>query len=97
ELDRFCDAMVAIREEAAQIERGEADREDNPLKNAPHPAVVVLADTWNHRYSREQAAMPSPWVREHKFWPSVARVDNAHGDRHLVCSCLPVTAYEGDN
>ncbi|MCA9661650.1 MAG: glycine dehydrogenase (aminomethyl-transferring), partial [Myxococcales bacterium] len=94
ELDRFCAAMLAIREEIAAIERGEADRKDNPLKNAPHTAAAVTAAEWTHPYSREQAAFPAPWLREHKFWPAVARLDNAYGDRHLVCTCPPMEAYE---
>jgi glycine dehydrogenase len=93
ELDRFCEAMISIREEIAAIERGELDREDNPLKHAPHPMLRVLADGWDHAYSREQAAFPAPWTRERKFWPSVARVESAFGDRNLVCSCLPIDSY----
>jgi glycine dehydrogenase len=93
ELDRFCDAMISIRAEMQQIELGLLDREDNPLRNAPHTAGAVLADTWTHKYGREQAAFPAPWTREHKFWPSVGRVDNAYGDRNLVCSCAPVESY----
>ena len=87
ELDRFCDAMIAIHAEIKAIESGALDRNDNPLKNAPHTAQMVVADKWAHPYSREQAAFPSPWTREHKFWPAVARVDNVYGDRHLVCTC----------
>jgi glycine dehydrogenase len=94
ELDRFCDAMLAIREEIAEIERGEADRKDNVLKNAPHTAAVVISDSWGYSYSREKAAYPREWVRENKFWPTVGRVDDAYGDRNLVCSCLPMEAYQ---
>ncbi|MEZ4380655.1 MAG: aminomethyl-transferring glycine dehydrogenase [Nannocystaceae bacterium] len=94
ELDRFCAAMLAIREEIAAIERGDADRKDNPLKNAPHTAAAVTAAEWTRSYSREQAAFPAPWLREHKFWPAVARLDNVYGDRHLVCTCPPMEAYE---
>jgi glycine dehydrogenase len=94
ELDRYCDALIAIREEIRAIEEGRADRSDNVLKNAPHTVHVVTADTWTHPYSREQAAFPAPWVREHKFWPPVARIDNAYGDRHLVCTCPPMEGYE---
>jgi glycine dehydrogenase len=90
ELDRFCDAMIAIHGELAAIEAGSSDRADNPLKNAPHTASSVISDAWNHSYTREQAAYPAQWLREHKFWPSVARIDNVHGDRNVFCSCPPV-------
>jgi glycine dehydrogenase len=93
ELDRFCEAMLAIRAEIAEIEAGTSDRADNPLKHAPHTASVVTANEWNHTYSREQAAYPAPWTKEFKFWPTVGRVDNAYGDRNLVCSCLPMSEY----
>jgi glycine dehydrogenase len=93
ELDRFCDALIQIREEIREIESGAQDRKDNVLKNAPHPARRVVSDTWQHGYSREQAAFPVEWVRESKFWPSVGRVESAYGDRNLVCSCLPTDAY----
>ncbi len=93
ELDRFCEAMIAIREEIRAIELGQVDVKDNVLKNAPHSAASLLVAEWNHPYSREQAAYPAPWTREHKFWPSVGRIDNAFGDRHFVCSCLPMDAY----
>jgi glycine dehydrogenase len=90
ELDRFIDAMVAIRGEIRDIAEGRLDRDDNPLCNAPHTAAVVAADEWTHAYSRTQAAFPCGWVRDHKFWPAVGRVDNAHGDRNLVCLCPTV-------
>ena len=90
ELDRLCDALIGIRGEIARIENGELDAQDNPLKNAPHSAAAVTADEWDHAYSRELAAWPAAWLREHKFWPPVGRIDNAHGDRHLVCSCPPL-------
>jgi glycine dehydrogenase len=93
ELDRFIEALITIRKEALAIERGEIDRRDNPLKNAPHTQAMVIASEWKHPYSREQAAFPAPWTREHKFWPSVARIDNAYGDKHLVCSCPPIEEY----
>ncbi len=93
ELDRFCDAMIAIHGELATIESGKLDRENNPLKNAPHTARVVTADQWDRPYSREQAAYPAPWLREHKFWPVVGRVDNVYGDRHLVCTCPIVEEF----
>jgi len=96
ELDRFCEALIAIREEVREIERGTADREDNPLKHAPHTMRAVVSDTWTHKYGREVAAFPAPWTRERKFWPAVARVESAYGDRHLVCSCLPTDAYAED-
>jgi glycine dehydrogenase len=85
EIDRFCDAMIAIRGEIRAVEEGRLPREDNPLVNAPHTAAMLLAREWKHPYSREQAAYPLPWVREGKYWPPVARVDHVHGDRHLVC------------
>jgi glycine dehydrogenase len=93
ELDRFCDAMIAIREEVRAIEEGRLDRNDNPLKNAPHTIAALTADEWTHPYPRQQAAFPLPWVKEHKFWPAVGRVDNPYGDRNLVCSCPPVEAF----
>ncbi len=93
ELDRFCEAMILIRGEIEAIEDGRLDSSDNPLKNAPHTAAEVTAEEWQHPYGRQQAAFPAPWVREAKFWPHVARVDNAFGDRHLVCSCPPIESY----
>lgn len=93
ELDRFCDAMIAIRAEIAAIESGAMDRGNNPLKNAPHTAEAVTGSEWDRPYSREQAAFPAPWLRAHKYWPPVARVDNAYGDRNLVCSCPPIDSY----
>jgi glycine dehydrogenase len=93
ELDRFCDALIAIRQEIADIETGVLDRSDNPLKHAPHTMGAVVTDDWRHGYSRERAAFPAPWTRDRKFWPAVARIDNAYGDRNLVCSCPPVEAY----
>lgn len=93
ELDRFCDAMLSIREEIRAIEEGRADKKDNPLKNAPHTQQVVTANEWTHSYSRQEAAFPLPYVAQHKFWPSVARVNNTHGDRNLVCTCEPVESY----
>jgi glycine dehydrogenase len=94
ELDRLCDALIAIRGEIRRIETGELDREDNPLKHAPHPAHVVSADEWKHGYSRSLAAYPAPWLRAHKFWPPVSRIDNAYGDRNLVCVCPTLESYE---
>src|SRR5690606_7482720 len=91
ELDRFIAAMIAIREEIRAVENGTADRDDNPLKNAPHTAEMLIADNWPHRYSREQAAFPVASLREQKYWPPVARADNVYGDRNLMCSCPPVS------
>jgi glycine dehydrogenase len=93
ELDRFCDAMIAIRAEIASIAAGRMDKADNPLKHAPHTAREVTADVWNHAYSREQAAFPLPFVAASKYWPPVKRVDNVYGDRNLVCTCAPLEAY----
>jgi glycine dehydrogenase len=93
ELDRFCDALIAIREEVREIELGLADRQSNVLKHAPHTMHRVTATEWDRPYSRERAAFPAPWTRDFKFWPAVARVESAYGDRNLVCSCLPADAY----
>jgi glycine dehydrogenase len=93
ELDRFCDAMISIRAEIQAVVDGKADPKDNVLKNAPHTAAAVAADVWPHAYSRESAAFPLPFVRAHKFWPSVGRIDNPYGDRNLFCACPPVDAY----
>ncbi len=94
ELDRFCDALIAIHAEIQAIASGEASREDNLLINAPHTATEACSDEWPHAYSRQQAVYPLPFVREHKFWPATARIDNAYGDRNLVCSCPPLSDYE---
>lgn len=93
ELDRFCEALISIRNEIREIENGEADRDNNVLKNAPHTAGVALSDSWDRPYSREKAVYPLPQVRARKFWPSVSRIDSAYGDRNLVCSCVPTDAY----
>ncbi len=93
ELDRFCDALIAIREEIEEVVTGKADAKDNVLKNAPHSATVVVGDEWTHPYSREKAAFPLAWVRSHKFWPSVGRIDNPYGDRNLMCVCPPMETY----
>lgn len=93
ELDRFCDAMIAIRAEISEVESGKLDAVDNPLKNAPHTASVVTANDWTHPYSRQTAAFPLPYVAAFKFWPSVGRVNDTHGDRTLVCSCPPIESY----
>jgi glycine dehydrogenase len=93
ELDRFCDALIAIYEEIKAIEGGKLDKADNPLKNAPHPQAIVCADEWGHAYTRTQAAFPLHYTTQNKFWPSVARVNNTHGDRNLICACEPVESY----
>ncbi len=94
ELDRFCDAMISIHGEMKAIDSGKQDRQNNLLKNAPHTARQIGSDKWDRAYSREQAAFPAPWTREHKFWPAVARIDNVYGDRHLFCSCPPGEEFE---
>lgn len=94
ELDRFCDAMISIREEIRAIEEGRADREHNVLVNAPHTCAEVTADVWNYPYSRKEAAFPASWIAHNKFWPSVKRIDNAYGDRNLICTCPEVSSYE---
>ncbi|MDQ3243295.1 MAG: hypothetical protein M3Q09_06185, partial [Gemmatimonadota bacterium] len=91
-LDRFCDAMISIREEIREIESGDADKRDNVLKNAPHTLARVTASEWKYPYTRERAAFPAAWSRESKFWPAVARVESAYGDRNLICSCPPTDA-----
>jgi len=96
ELDRFIDAMIAIRAEIAQVESGVKDAEDNVLKNSPHTAQMLLVTEWLHDYTREEAAYPVPGLRANKYWPPVARVDNAYGDRHLICSCPPLEDYVDD-
>jgi glycine dehydrogenase len=93
ELDRFCDAMLMIREEIRSVEEGRMDKDDNPLKHAPHTAAVCMADDWNRSYTREVGAFPASWVREYKFWPTVSRVDDVYGDKNIVCSCPPVDSY----
>ena len=94
ELDRFCDAMISIHGEMEAIATGKQDRQNNLLKNAPHTARQIATDKWDRPYSREQAAFPAPWTREHKFWPAVGRIDNVYGDRNLFCSCPPVEEFE---
>jgi glycine dehydrogenase len=96
ELDRFCDAMIAIRHEIAEVEAGRWPRDDNPLKHAPHTAAALLADAWNHAYTRERAAYPLKALKRHKYWSPVGRIDNVHGDRNLFCSCVPMTAFESE-
>ena len=93
ELDRFCDALIAIRQEIAAVEAGEVDQTDNVLKNAPHTAAVVIDDEWNRSYSRQTAAYPLPYLKVNKFWPSVGRVNESQGDRTLICSCPSIEEY----
>jgi glycine dehydrogenase len=93
ELDRFIDAMIAIRAEIRAVEQGRVDRDDNPLKNAPHTAAMVMAENWAHDYPREQAAFPVPSLKRQKYWPLVGRVDNVYGDRNIMCACVPMEAY----
>ncbi len=93
ELDRFCDAMISIRTEIAEIENGNTDKTNNVLKNAPHTAMDITDEKWNRPYSKKKAVFPSEWTRENKFWPSVNRIDGVHGDRHLICSCPPIDSY----
>ena len=85
--------MIAIREEIRAVEKGDVDRDDNPLKNAPHTAAMVMAENWAHDYTRERAAFPVASLKRHKYWPPVGRVDNAYGDRNIMCSCVPMEAY----
>ena len=94
ELDRFCDAMIAIKKEIEKVASGDFDKQDNPLKNAPHTAQFSLSDKWNYKYSRYEACFPADWQKEHKYWPSVGRINNAFGDRNLVCTCPPLDEYQ---
>lgn len=96
ELDRFCDALIAIRKEIAEVEDGTADKTDNVLKNAPHTAFSIISDEWNHAYSRQKAAYPVDYLKAIKFWPSVGRVNNSYGDRNLICSCPPLEEYQSE-
>jgi glycine dehydrogenase len=96
ELDRFINAMIQIREEIRAIEDGRLDREDNPLKHAPHTAAVVSAGEWTHAYPRELAAYPLASLKQVKYWPPVGRVDNVYGDKHVFCTCPPMDAYKED-
>jgi glycine dehydrogenase len=93
ELDRFCDAMISIRNEISEVENGSVDKTDNVLKNAPHTAAVITDNEWAHTYTRQKAAYPLSWVKNNKFWPSVARVNDTYGDRTLVCACPPIESY----
>lgn len=93
ELDRFCEALINIYDEIKSIEKNDADRKDNVLKNAPHTLAVITGDVWEHNYSRSKAAFPLEYLRQNKFWPSVSRVNNTYGDRNLICTCEPVSSY----
>ena len=93
EVDRFLEAMIMIREEIREVESGKADRKNNVLKNAPHTAEMITRESWEFPYSRAKAVFPTAWVREAKFWPSVGRIDNVHGERNLICACPPIQAY----
>ena len=93
ELDRFCEAMISIRNEINDVVEGNIDKNNNPLKNAPHTAEYSLSEEWDHPYSRKDACFPGKWQKEYKYWPSVSRIDNAFGDRNLICSCPPVEEY----
>jgi glycine dehydrogenase len=93
ELDRFCSAMISIREEIEEIDRGVADPKDNVLKNAPHTAETVTSDSWEHPYSRQKAAFPAPWLSGNKFWTVCGRIDDTYGDRNLFCTCIPIEEY----
>jgi glycine dehydrogenase len=97
ELDRFCDAMISIKNEINEIENGEADAENNVLKNAPHTAATVTADNWDLPYSRAKAAYPLSWLYNSKFWVSVSRIDDAHGDRNLICTCPSIEEYNANS
>lgn len=97
ELDRFCDAMLAIRAEIDDVGSGRLSLEDSPLRHAPHTSEDILSETWGRKYSREVGAYPAPWIRANKFWPSCGRVDNVYGDRNLVCTCPPLSAYEEED
>ena len=94
ELDKFCDAMILIKGEIDEVVSGELDPYDNPLKNAPHTAEYALSDTWNHPYSRSRACFPMESQKDHKYWPTVGRIDNAHGDRNLICTCPDIDEYK---
>jgi glycine dehydrogenase len=93
ELDRFIEAMIAIYAEIGAVKAGTVDRDDNPLKNAPHTAAMVMAENWAHDYTREDAAFPVASLKRQKYWTPVGRVDNAYGDRNIMCSCVPMSAY----
>jgi len=93
ELDRFCQSLIQIKEEIHAVESGEFDKNDNVLKNAPHTAYHISSDNWSHPYSRELAAFPADWTKKNKFWPAVGRINNAYGDRNLICTCPLIEEY----
>lgn len=93
EMDRYCEALILIRQEITDIEEGRLPRDNNPLKHAPHTIETIAQSEWPYSYSRETAAFPAPWLRQQKFWPTVSRIDSAYGDRHLVCTCPPIDIY----
>ena len=93
EINRFCEAMISIKNEINEIAEGIADKVDNVIKNSPHTINMLTSEEWNHSYSREKAAFPLHWVRKDKFWPSVRRVNESYGDRNLICSCIPIEEY----
>ena len=97
ELDRFCEAMISIRKEISEVESGTADTEDNVLRNAPHTHKELIAEKWEHSYSKEQAFFPVDGLHEDKYWPPIGRIDNVHGDKNLFCSCVPISEYEEEN
>lgn len=94
ELDRFCEAMISIHGEIQEVAKGKIDKANNPLVNAPHTSSIVVSDKWDRPYSREKAAFPKPWLHEHKYWPTVSRVDNVYGDKNFICSCEPIESYQ---
>tara|TARA_B100000902_G_scaffold85569_1_gene89837 strand:+ start:289 stop:663 length:375 start_codon:yes stop_codon:yes gene_type:complete len=94
ELDRFCDALISIKSEILKVANGEYDQDNNPLKNSPHTAINIASDKWPHPYSRDEAAYPSHHLKDHKYWPPVGRIDNASGDRNLVCTCPSIEEYK---
>ena len=94
ELDRFCDAMISIRAEIKEVEEGKVSAAESALRLSPHTARTVTAQEWDRSYTREQAAYPAPWLKEHKYWPPVGRIDNVYGDRNLFCACAPIESFE---
>ena len=97
ELDKFCSAMISIKKEINDVIKGKSDSKDNMLKNSPHTVASITKDNWNHPYSREEAVFPQKWLKEYKYWPPVGRIENAVGDRNLICTCPDISDYEEDN